>query len=246
MDQSWLRRRLIHQWVHSPAGRSLVASELSRLAAILPGLYGPIALQVGRVGFPEFLGVTDAVTRILAADELSPTEGVNGVAAVPEVLPFEAKSIGLMLLPHVLEFTENPHQVLREASRILVPEGHLIVLGFNPWSLWGLRRLVARGDRAPWNGRFYRLSRVKDWLALLEFEVISGSMICYRPSIGSDSLRERLRFMESAGDRWWPLLGGTYLLVARKREIGVTPIRPAWARTQRLAPGLVEPVARNA
>jgi SAM-dependent methyltransferase len=120
-------------------------------------------------------------------------------------LPFASASLDLLLMPHGLDFTIFPHQVLREVERVLVPEGRLIMTGFNPVSLWGVRRMVQGRTEAPWSGNFFPLLRVKDWLALLDLEPGGGAFIGYAPPVARADWLERCRFMEAAGDRWWPL-----------------------------------------
>ena len=149
-------------------------------------------------------------------------------------LPIATGSADLILLPHVLEFAEHPHQILREVERILMPEAQVVIAGFNPFSLWGLRRTLRRRRGFPWHGRFITLMRVKDWLALLGFEIIGGQMACYAPPARQEKWLERTKFMESAGDRWWPIGGGVYFLQAVKRVRGVRLIMPKWS--DRLAP----------
>lgn len=143
--------------------------------------------------------------------------------------PFATVSADLLLLPHVLEFSPNPHDTLRDAERVLVPEGHLVVSGFNPLSLWGARRLFNKDMSFPWQGRYVSLPRLKDWLALLNFEVVGGRMGCYVPPMRNSNWLQRCRFMDNAGDRWWPMLGGMYFLVAKKRVMGARLIRPSWS-----------------
>lgn len=143
-------------------------------------------------------------------------------------LPLATTSVDLLLLPHVLEFAEQPHQVLRDAERVLVPEGHLIVCGFNPVSLWGLRYKLCGRASYPWRGKFIPLMRIKDWLALLGLEVVAGRMACYEPPVTSSQWLQSMAWMEKAGDRWWPMMGGIYFLVARKRVAGMRLIRPQW------------------
>ena len=143
--------------------------------------------------------------------------------------PFATSSADLLLLPHVLEFSPNPHDTLRDAERVLVPEGHLVVSGFNPYSLWGARRLFNKDKSFPWQGRYVSLPRLKDWLALLNFEVVGGRMGCYAPPMRNPNWLQRCRFMDNAGDRWWPMLGGMYFLVAKKRVMGARLIRPSWS-----------------
>ena len=186
------------------------------------------------------------MTCIHAPEFVNAANGTASLTTQPEALPFDAKSVGLVILPHVLEFTDDPHQVLRETARVLVPEGHVVIVGFNPLSLWGLRRAMRFGtESAPWAGRFYRLTRVKDWLALLDFEVVGGEMLYHRPPLASDRFRDRLRSLETAGERWWPMLAGVYVLVGRKRELGLTPLRPTRLHNRGLVPGLAEPVVRS-
>jgi len=143
-------------------------------------------------------------------------------------LPLASNSVDLLLLPHVLEFAKNPHQTLRDAVRTLVPEGHMIISGFNPVSLWGARYLFGRREDLPWNGRFISLMRMKDWLALLDLEVVAGRMACYAPPLKNQKWLAKLDWMNRAGDRWWPMMGGTYFLVAKKRVAGMRLIRPQW------------------
>lgn len=243
-DSAELRRRL-HEWFSRPLGQSLQALELNRLRDILPRLYGPTALQVGRFGALDMLEPALAANRIVL--EQPPLDVAAGprVRGNPEALPFDTKSIDLVLLPHTLEFSDAPHRVLAEAGRVLVPEGHIVILGFNPFSLWGLWRLcVKRRGVVPWCGRFFSLVRVKDWLELLGFSAVGGGMVYYRPPVYHEGLRDRLYFLEEAGDRWWPMIAAVYIVVARKRELGMTPLQPAWKTRTAAAPGLAEPARR--
>lgn len=212
---------------------------------MLAGFFGPVALQISETGFCSFVHFSDAAfcyTAFMDPGGTGAPEAID-VYCIPEQLPFEAKSVGLVILPHVLEFSDYPHHILREVERILVPEGSVVVLGFNPVSLWGLSRLF-RSNTMPWNGRFSTLGRLKDWLQLLNFELTSGRMIYHKPPIQSERIRRRLGFLEHAGDRWWPLGAAVYAVAARKRELGITPLQPQWRRKSRLAPGLAKPVAK--
>jgi SAM-dependent methyltransferase len=144
-------------------------------------------------------------------------------------LPLASNSADLIVLPHVLEFSSNPHQILREAARALRPEAQLVISGFNPWSLWGVRRTFDfRGNDYPWSGHFINLPRLKDWLALLGFEIAAGRMGCYAPPCAKPHWLRRFAFMEEAGDRWWPIAGGVYFVQAVKRVRGLRLILPKW------------------
>ena len=160
-----------------------------------------------------------------------------------EELPFATHSIDLVVMPHILEFTEDPHQVLREVERVLVPEGHVVITGFNPVSLWGVRQYLTRLGASPYlprEGRFLTLPRIKDWLKLLSFDVERGRFGCYVPSVRQERWLARWQFMEKAGDRWWPFLGAIYMLTAVKRVRGMRLIGAVWKGKEeparRLAP----------
>jgi SAM-dependent methyltransferase len=141
------------------------------------------------------------------------------LAANSAFLPFADNSFASVLLPHVLEGHELPHQVLREAHRVLLPEGQLLLTCFNPASFIGLQRILRLS--ASLDGPYYSPSRVKDWLFLLGFEVSASAMYHYSPLCKSEYLNRKLNFLNFVGDRWLPMLGGSYLIVARKREIGM-------------------------
>jgi SAM-dependent methyltransferase len=238
-----LQRKRLQAWFATSLGRSLEAHEAHRLRGVLPSLYGTVALQLGRPGQLDLLDSSPAARRLLVdvPDDCEHTH----IRALPEQLPLDSKCAHVALLPHTLDFCADPHAVLREVTRVLVPEGHVVIVGFNPVSLWGLRRLLARRPRAmPWCGNFLPLHRLKDWLALLDYEVEQGMMLYYRPPIQRESLIDRLHFVDKAGDRWWPLMAGVYLLVARKRVVGVTPLPVEWKR-RLVGPAVARPVARG-
>ena len=243
--ESMINFRLqLREWFATPLGRSLEAHEANHLRSVLPGLYGTMALQLGNIGSLDLLDSSAAPKRIVF-DSAAMPNGIR-VCGTPEQLPFETKSIQVALLPHTLDFCEDPHAVLREVHRVLAPEGHLVLTGFNPISLWGLRRLFAHCPRTmPWCGNFLPLMRVKDWLALLDFQVTQGTMMYYRPPLQHESVMDRMHFLDKAGDRWWPLMAGIYMVVARKRVVGVKPLPVQWKRKRLVGSVVARPVARG-
>ena len=142
-----------------------------------------------------------------------------------ESLPFPSNSLDLVVLPHALELARDPHHTLREVERVLVPEGRVVIAGFNPASLWGLWQRMGRWGGKPAlvlpQGEFIAYWRLRDWLRLLDLEVEGGCFGCYRPMVRQASSWDRLRWMEHAGDRWWPVLGAVYFVVAVKRVRGM-------------------------
>lgn len=207
-------RHALNRWLASTRGRRLVALEALELQRVLPDLFGRHILQIGNWGSGQHL--------LAAADMLH--RAVLGTVAdagaqaliVPESLPVLDKSVDAVLLPHTLEFSPSPHILLREVNRILTDRGRLLILGFNPWSVWGLRHRLGLGINAfPSGARFYGTGRLGDWLELLDFEVTEQR--CFgvgfpwsRPrSVGGPlNLPALLN----------PLMEG-YLIVAKKRVI---------------------------
>jgi SAM-dependent methyltransferase len=149
-----------------------------------------------------------------------------------DALPFPNASIDLVVLPHALELARDPHHTLREVERVLVPEGRIVIAGFNPASLWGLRQRAGRARRGmgfgrdeslylPSAGEFIGYWRLRDWLRLLGFEVELGRFGCWRPPLRTEGWLQRFEWMDRVGDRWWPVLGAVYFLVAVKRVRGM-------------------------
>lgn len=220
----------MQRWYESDLGRYVLARELAWFDAVSCDLFGFNALQVGECDI-DFLRANRMPQRYCAAPD------GGGLRALPEELPIAGQSLDLLALPHALEFSSNPHQVLREAERVLRPEGRLLISGFNPLSLWGMRRVLSRAEaQHPWNGRFIHLYRIKDWLALLGFEPQGGRMACYAPPLNRFAWLDRFSFLEAAGDRWWALGGGVYLIHAVKRVHGMRLIAPKWEGKWRARP----------
>ena len=218
-----------HDWLASPAGRYVLQWEQLQIDALVADIFGYHALQCG---MPELGALRENRIRhrFLALQPGDPPADPAGGGdwAAPaslwldryEALPFASQSLDLVVLPHVLEFADHPHEVLREVDRVLRPEGRLVVSGFNPVSLWGARHLTGRALGRPWlpgDAQPLGLPRMRDWLKLLGFEAERGRFGCYRPPFRSERWLARSGFMEAAGDRWWPICGAAYMICAVKR-----------------------------
>jgi len=161
-----------------------------------------------------------------------------------EALPFQDASLDFLVLPHTLELSYDPHATLREVERVLVPEGRVVICGFNPNSLWGLSKSCKRGFSEV--GDFIGQGRLRDWLRLLSFEVESTSFGCYRPNAKSDRWLQRWDWMDSLGVRWWPIFGAVYGLVAVKRVRGMRLMSPAFKRSMKGSAAVVTTVSSTA
>jgi len=245
----------LSEWFATPQGDYVLAREHAHFERTVTDMFGYNALQLG---LPEhdFLhssriplhisggnqagnavrvrrGVAEPSGSGVPASHLLPKSAdsagnVSEVRLICTELPFDSDCMDLVVLPHTLEFAAYPHQILREAARVLRPEGNLIISGFNPHSLWGLHRALGRRQGYPWQGQFIALHRIKDWLALLGFEVAGTRFAAYAPPFHQSKWLERFAFMEMAGDRWWAVSGGVYFVHAIKRVHGMRLIKPKW------------------
>lgn len=224
------------QWLETPAGRYLLEWEQRHLDTAVVDLFGFHALQLG---LPELDALrANRMPHRWVGSEAPPRsadEGAAPRAAVAlqldfDALPFDSQSLDLVVLPHALELARDPHQTLREVERVLLPEGRVVVVGFNPASLWGMRQKFGRMGRAfgrrgelflPNTGEFLGYRRLRDWLRLLSFEVEAGRFGCYRPPVASEQWLARTEWMDHSGERWWPVFGAVYFVVAVKRVRGM-------------------------
>jgi SAM-dependent methyltransferase len=235
-------------WLKTPAGQVLLAWEQACIDRAVADIFGYHALQFG---LPEIEGLRanrmphrwqagdrpDAPPAEAIAPPCDPALTTTPLAAPialhcdAEALPFPSNSLDLVVLPHTLEFAQDPHLALSEAARVLMPEGRVVITGFNPASLWALRQRLGRAGNGlrrregplflPGEGEFIGYWRLRDWLRLLSFDIEVGRFGCWRPPWTTQVWLERYRWMEPLGERWWPVLGAVYFLVAVRRVRGM-------------------------
>ena len=248
----------LSEWLETAPGRYVLAWEQSQFDELVADIFGFNAVQIGLLELPAlrnnrmpFVFAAGEPSRdglpVDACGELAPRVAAQ-VHVRLEELPFASQSIDLLVLPHALEFADDPHEVLREVERVLIPEGQVIISGFNPVSLWGLRQVIGRSFSSPFlplEGQFLSLPRLKDWLKLLGFEVDRGHFGCYRPPFSAESWQSRFGFMERAGDRWWSFCGAIYMVHAVKRVQGMRLVGPLWKDRKRVAVALQPTVNRT-
>ncbi len=241
-------RYQLRAWFSTPPGRCFLSDELDQMAGVLPNLFGYHLLQIGLLGDSDLVAASRILNRqVLDVDGRGGSGRGVSVQACAGALPVASDSVDVVVLPHLLEFDANPHEALREVERVLVPEGHVVISGFNPWSFMGLWRMAGRRRRgAPWNGHFFSLTRIKDWLALLGFDIVQTEAFFFRAPFRNERIIERSRSLDTLGKRFWPYLGGGYMVVARKRVVTLTPIKSAWRPERKLVTARwVEPTTRK-
>lgn len=144
-------------------------------------------------------------------------------------LPLLEHSVDVCLLSHALEFSLDPHHVVREANRVIIPNGYLIITGFNPFSLAGLNRFLPyRKNKTPWNEHFFTPMRVKDWLHLMGFEILADQRCLHTNLTGQVSVDSTNNQWHRFAKNYLPALGSVYVIVAKKRVLPLTPIKPKW------------------
>ncbi len=220
-------------------GQYVLAQEQAFFDQHAEDIFGYYAVQIG---LPEHALLRQS--RIAHRLCLAPYGQVD-VHAQSTMLPLDCQSMDLVVLPHGLEMTEHPHQVLSEIHRVLVPDGKLLLTGFNPASLWGAKAQLADSG-LPSRAQMIGWLRVNDWLAFLGFEVAAWQFMVYVPPCHSEVGLQRCRFLAQMGPRLWPRLGAVYGLYLVKRTVGVHPLKPAWRLSQATAPAAVAPIKDDA
>jgi len=235
------------RWLDSPLGQDLLAQEARIVEEEFEGLFGEQCLQLGAWGEPRAF-LRYARTRrsaVLASPpHLLPDERPDAYGRLHR-LPVASESIDLVLLPHTLDFSTRQHEILREVHRVLRSDGHLVILGFKPGGLWGLRRLVPGAGLPPNLSNPVGESRLSDWLKLLDVRIHGLTRYFFRWPLSRKRLSDS-RVWELRGRRWWPELAACYMLTAQKRVVTLTPVRRPWRSRPKVVGGLIEPSTRVA
>lgn len=253
----------IDHWWNQPLGRYLLAWEQTCYDDAVADVFGFQSLQLGcfplqglrcnrmpqrwlalqKQEHDLLQQLRDDVSLQTFAKGLPMAEGLHethplplqaALLCCPQALPFAENSLDLVLLPHSLEWSDDPHAVLREVARVLMPQGRVLISGINPASLWGLRSW-AGGRRwarpvagLPPHGQLIGYGRLRDWLKLLDLELEAASFGCYRPALHSQPWLERYGWLDRIGAGGWPMLGGAYFVEAVKRVAGAHRLTVSW------------------
>jgi SAM-dependent methyltransferase len=231
---------VLRQWQAGRLGTALIQAEARLLADTFDDVFGLELVQLGTWGVGrELLAHARIRRQSVVADAEAPSGG-DLVARLAH-LPIASASVDAALLPHTLEVAADPYAVLREADRVLAAEGQLIVLGFRPASLWGLAAAASRSGFPPGLRRTISPSRVRDWLRLLSYEIVSVRAYLYRlPRAPRGSIEASIPSLLRRG--WfYPWPAAAYVIKARKRVYTLTPIRPRLREWRTVIGGLVGP-----
>lgn len=219
-----------NEWLaHHFLGSKLLSAENELLTNLLSRHFGKHALLIGVPHQESLLKTTPIPYQSLLSPLVSKKITTHYIEGDCHELPILTGTIDLVILPHTLEFIDHPRQLLVEACRIIKPEGLIVISGFNSYSLWGLKRFLNKDKKTiPWSVSALQAYKVKNWLKLADFELEKETTIMFRPPVNHISTYDKLHFLETIGSKILPMSGGVYLLLARAKEIPLTPIRLKW------------------
>ncbi|MGB5739843.1 MAG: methyltransferase domain-containing protein [Woeseia sp.] len=236
---------LVDAWLETPLGLALQQQEGRLVEEALSGVFGEFCLQLGRWGEARSLLRFARTQRSFC---ISDREGVL-VDPAPSVvgrqysLPLVSDSVDAILLPHTLEYSARPHAILREVHRVLRADGHLLILGFKPGGLWGLRRLIPGAAMPPGIDTLISDRQLSDWLQLLDLHITGTAPYFFRWPLPTRRVADSQAW-ERRGRSWWPELAACYMLSAQKRVVPLTTVRKPWRAKPKVVGGLVEPSTR--
>ncbi|MGI2182347.1 class I SAM-dependent methyltransferase [Shewanella oncorhynchi] len=206
------------QWSDLPNGEALQQAVAKQLEEWWPRVFGYHLLKLG----PLSAELSSMASPVAHHFSLSPSKGASIEGDFCH-LPLQNAAIDAVVMSLLLEFEPDPYRILRETDRVLIAGGYLFIVGFNPLSPVFLGKLWPKyQDRLPWNGRFFMPSRVRDWLGLLGYQVVGDERLVYHPLMGEFT---QGKFLQQSLASWLPSAGSLYLIVARKLESPLTPIR---------------------
>lgn len=225
-------RNLQHwnQWLSQQfLGKSILETEAHQFSRMLDRHFGKHAVLIGVPHQYALLNATKIPCHALVTPLTIKEKKSGFIEGDFHEIPILTGSMDLVMLPHTLELVDNPRQLLSEACRIIKPEGLIAISGFNPYSTWGLRKLLVKNKKSmPWGANFIHSAKIKSWLQLSDFAMEKHQSALFTPPVNHPGLYKRLHFLEKLGSVCLPIFGGVYVLIARAKVIPLTPIRLKW------------------
>ncbi|HEY3487160.1 MAG TPA: methyltransferase domain-containing protein, partial [Gammaproteobacteria bacterium] len=228
----------LNTWYQQPFGRMLKSQIADALMRNLKSLPVHELLHLGVGGFEEVLAGQKGERMIFFTDMACQ----HLLAKEENSLPLKEGSQECVVLLHALDVAADPYGVLREINRIMSVRGYLVIVGFNAFSSWGLyrplRNLYPWKRTIPWALQFYTIGRLRDWLALLGFDISQSRTLSFLPLAQKEKLLGNLQIADRLGALLLPFFGNVYILTAQKRVTPLTPVLDRKFRSALLKPGL--------
>ena len=219
-----------HSWSQMKNGQWVCESIQTRLDEWCPKLFGYHMLKLGGLSC-ELASCNCNIQHQVHLDIQNP---LHTVIADSGELPFLERSIDAVIVTHQLDYCNDPHRMLREVDRVLIDDGYIILTGFNPLSLTGLASFLPWRKRSlPWSGRMFTPNRIKDWLGVLNYQVVECDQYALFPM---QKYRPLWTWLENGLGDYGRVFGSLYFIVARKRTYPLKPIKPHWRFKRRLSP----------
>ena len=232
---------VMQKWYQQASGSWVLTLESEEVSCVLKNIKGVYLVQMGGSLDVTHSEKSPIFTHIRLTSQFI-NDSILSIQTSWCELPLLSNSVDVIVLVHLLEFVDYPVKLLQEIFHALKPNGQLVILGFNPWSLWGLKKTFSRG--IPWKGKFWSRAQVKRWLNNCNYSILCSKTFCYGLPSQKKLGRQMQAFIETAGHFALPASGGIYLLVAKKKVYA--PIQPEilWTKRRFLTRGVIEPTTR--
>ncbi|MFC3120233.1 methyltransferase domain-containing protein [Agaribacter flavus] len=213
------------KWEYLSQGERVKEELESALSPVVETLFGYYLVKVGSLSSELELASSPIKHKVNFATKASKHIHLCGQS---NQLPFQNNSVDAFIVLAELDFAQDPHQIVREIDRTITANGHVVIAGFNPFSVAGIMKyLPINRNNLLHQGRFFTAARVKDWLQLLDFEIVQQEHLIYSALFMRKSLSEKSRVMRWC-KQYMPWFSSMYVIVARKREIPLSPIKSKW------------------
>jgi len=221
---------LLSSWYKTELGQELLQNEKDILDRVLPSMFGYHLVQTG-IGEPHWLAEASTIHhKVYLSEQPQTSDRYRCVCSRLDELALATESVDVAILHHGLDFESAPHRALREIARAVIPGGRIVIIGFNPWSLWGLGRFILMQTAGmPWSANFLSPYRISDWLKLLDFHVEGYESTAFGLPTANRRARRLFNWLSYLGQRIWQQRGGVYVLVAVKQVATITPIKPRFS-----------------
>ncbi|WP_191602813.1 methyltransferase domain-containing protein [Marinomonas algicola] len=237
-------RQLFQKWYQSDLGRSVLERELSILEQQTEGSVGYFAVIQSPL-MDLRLSKSHIKHQIMLAPLMELGASENTIIGFSNELPVDSDSVDVHIMHHSLDLSDSPHDDVREAARTLIPSGRIVIVGFNPWSLLGVRKIASNRSLAPWCGRFIAPQRLEDWLKVAGLTLESIEYACFRPPFRKASWHKKMARVGKTLELTHLPLGGVYVISATKQVRSHIVIKPRWKRAKVRVPSISKPIVKE-